>query len=343
MLAKKPAGKALRAVVVNDTSVDHHHGCTAVMSALRRGLVEVGISTSAMVPRRANWRSPRFTGPLSDANLIIVNGEGSVHSARDWVHRTLEVVDFGRSRGIPTALINSVYQNNDCRTRELVSKFDLVAVREGRSAAELRSEGIYARTVPDLLFKEVADSAYAQAGPSLPKVFRYLYTDSVLPKVSERLAGHLDVNKGDRFVSLHMQPRPGSRIGAVLEQLFFRERIGNVRVFGARYGERYCRSMADLIVIMSSFEGIVTGRFHMVCLAIALCIPFVAVPSNSFKIEGLLQDANLTGRLRNVDTLDPALDLASYRPIDAEASRTFTFEARMAIARLFEDLRALAS
>jgi polysaccharide pyruvyl transferase WcaK-like protein len=41
---------------------------------------------------------------------------------------------------------------------------------------------------------------------------------------------------------------------------------------------------------MKSLDLYVTGRFHGVCLAMMLQIPFLAIPSNSHKIEGLLAD-----------------------------------------------------
>jgi len=41
---------------------------------------------------------------------------------------------------------------------------------------------------------------------------------------------------------------------------------------------------------MRTLKLYVTGRFHGVCLAMMLGIPFLAVPSNSHKIEGLLKD-----------------------------------------------------
>jgi hypothetical protein len=44
---------------------------------------------------------------------------------------------------------------------------------------------------------------------------------------------------------------------------------------------------------------LVTGRFHGVCLALALEIPVLAIASNSHKVQGLLEDVGLRHRLIN--------------------------------------------
>ena len=49
-------------------------------------------------------------------------------------------------------------------------------------------------------------------------------------------------------------------------------------------------SIGAYISWMKSLDLFVTGRFHGVCLAILLNVPFLAFPSNSHKIEGILND-----------------------------------------------------
>lgn len=53
---------------------------------------------------------------------------------------------------------------------------------------------------------------------------------------------------------------------------------------------------------MKSLKLYVTGRFHGVCLAMMLGIPFLAVPSNSHKIEGLLKDCGCSELLISNDS-----------------------------------------
>lgn len=48
---------------------------------------------------------------------------------------------------------------------------------------------------------------------------------------------------------------------------------------------------------LKSLDLYVTGRFHGVCLAMMFQVPFLAVPSNSHKIEGLLEDCGCSDLL----------------------------------------------
>ncbi len=44
-------------------------------------------------------------------------------------------------------------------------------------------------------------------------------------------------------------------------------------------------------------QGIVTGRYHAICFAINSMTPFIAISSNSHKIEGLMEDIGLNNRI----------------------------------------------
>lgn len=51
-------------------------------------------------------------------------------------------------------------------------------------------------------------------------------------------------------------------------------------------------SIGAYVSWMRSLDLLVTGRFHGVCLAMLLNVPFLAIPSNSHKIEGILEDCD---------------------------------------------------
>jgi polysaccharide pyruvyl transferase WcaK-like protein len=94
---------------------------------------------------------------------------------------------------------------------------------------------------------------------------------------------------------------------------------GFKRMWRAAYVRRYTRKFmashphttfvrdADAYLAeLSARDMVVTGRFHAVCLAILTRTPFVAVKSNSWKIETLLRDIGLNpGRVRALDTIQP--------------------------------------
>jgi polysaccharide pyruvyl transferase WcaK-like protein len=89
---------------------------------------------------------------------------------------------------------------------------------------------------------------------------------------------------------------------------------------------------------------IVTGRFHMVCLAMLARTPFIALEGNTHKIEGVLADANLSNRF--CSALPDGLDLLAWSKWHDEefaALEAFLQEARSRISRMFFRIRQLAT
>jgi hypothetical protein len=87
---------------------------------------------------------------------------------------------------------------------------------------------------------------------------------------------------------------------------------------------------------ISGSSLIVTGRFHMVCLAMLARTPFIAVGGNTHKIEGLLADAGLTNRY--VSSLNNDIDPAVWSKWhDDELARVEAYlsKARSGVSRMF--------
>ncbi len=57
----------------------------------------------------------------------------------------------------------------------------------------------------------------------------------------------------------------------------------------------------DHLQRLGEAKSLVTGRFHQVCMALALGTPFLAVRSNTAKIEALCRDAGLDPTHRMVE------------------------------------------
>lgn len=116
--------------ILNDTTAGWHSGCAATMSVLRdllakAGYTEIGFSTPAQ-------QKPK--GPIDEADLVICNGEGTIHPVHDgkgqWLLKTLE---RAAQRGQKTALVNALYQAFPCFYRP---KLDLVHCRDLFSARD---------------------------------------------------------------------------------------------------------------------------------------------------------------------------------------------------------------
>lgn len=71
---------------------------------------------------------------------------------------------------------------------------------------------------------------------------------------------------------------------------FVREELSQESNFFPLQSEKKFPAIQAYVNWMKSLDLYITGRFHGVCLAMMLQVPFLAIPSNSHKIEGLLAD-----------------------------------------------------
>jgi len=80
---------------------------------------------------------------LKNVDLVVINGEGSIHHGRFQ-----ELINLASE--YPCALINCVYQDNP--PNDNLKYFKYISVRESYSAQELQRVGIMAEVIPDVLF-----------------------------------------------------------------------------------------------------------------------------------------------------------------------------------------------
>ena len=110
----------------------------------------------------------------------------------------------------------------------------------------------------------------------------------------------------------------------------------------ARRGHVVERPVDDFMALLSSSELVVTGRFHVVCLCLITGTPFLAVASNSHKVEGMLEDAGLLHRLVSPQKLAQILDAPpAWTEEDGRLASEFVALARRGQAELFGDIGAV--
>lgn len=334
----------LPVVVLNDTRVDHHHGCEVVMHALLRGLADAGAEVLATFPAHADWRTdPRAEAAFGRARLVVVNGEGTIHHDRPAGLALLAAADRARARGIPAALVNAGWEANGEAAVAQARGFNLVAVRDEASAAALRAGAVACRVVPDL---SLAGAAIDAAGPRSG----IGVTDSVDREVTlqlDALRRRLDA----RAVSVVFPPP-----GAQGRLRFLREAIARVDlrtpgVLRRRLAARsalLAQATSDgeaFLAQLASLSLLVSGRFHACTLALRAGTPFVAAGTNTRKIQSLIADAGLAPWRASLPTDAAALPgLASrgWSAEEAHAREDYLARARRDATALFADLVALA-
>ncbi|RIA56326.1 polysaccharide pyruvyl transferase family protein [Dichotomicrobium thermohalophilum] len=316
----------MQAVLINRTDDIGHHGCTLVNRQLDALARNAGIEIVAKLPLHADWDAlapDRF-------DAVIVNGEGTLHSSNRGARRIAEIPAWAARRGVPAHLINSVYQNNNDTIAAQVARFATIAVRDTRSAAEMSRHGIDPRVVPDL-------SLTWQVEPA------HLTGDKIIinGSVSKTARGRLYALSGRDRPYVPITSRPPRDKDA---QRFYdaKRALAMIRPPGVKRAHlRNSIATFDEFVscLRAHASGIVTGRFHMVTIALCLEIPVMAVPSNTHKIEALLEHLDMPGRLAE-HPRDALRMLRSYTTAEIERIRALRREARTNADRLFQEIRS---
>ncbi|WP_041319711.1 polysaccharide pyruvyl transferase family protein [Hyphomicrobium denitrificans] len=325
---------------MNATHAAGHHGCTLVSRQLQELAAEAGITITAWVPlslpvRQRDW---------SKFDLVIVNGEGTLHHDRAGAKAIAQLAPFLADVGVPAYLINSVYQGNSPSIAEGLKRFRGIWVRDSRSASEAKNHGLDVTIVPDLTLTwnvearrgfgkriVVIDSVDRDETAGLYEVSKHLNASfySIMSR-PPRIETFPDRNFGSRCK--YQWRRASAWLRSPPQKARWRAQFPTFETFAA-----YLSNEAGLIV---------SGRFHALCLAIVLEVPFLAWPSNTHKMEGLLEDAQLSNRIisdrRSVAAKLGLEGMQSYAFSENELlnMRAYKFNARLGAEGMF---KAIAS
>lgn len=333
----------LRAALVHTTSQLGHHGCTLVCRQIDLLSANAGIQICSWLPlffaeNAVDW---------SRYDLVIVNGEGSLHHDRKAARRMAELSGFFEAQKIPAYLINTVYQDNSSQTGAGISRYRRVFVRDSISRGEVEAAGVHANVVPDLSLSW---------SPSVGrKATQIAISDSTSHETTAelfRLARSIDAP----FFSLLTRPPtlPDFPDRNLKQRARYRIRraLYSLLPGGAQKAKIFSQQpdFDSFIRWLANAAFVVAGRFHAVCFCFLLEIPFLALPSNTRKIEGLCADAGLGERMaRNMSELTrrlPAADTlgsAAFNDDELTRIRSFRDDARDKAQEMFRSIHSDAS
>lgn len=333
--------------LVNDTRYDNHHGSLMVVRNLQQAMQKRGwhcvgsLAVSSSARHLANNRKS-----LQQAQLVVVNGEGSLHHDSRNATRLLAICrELQKTH--PVALINTVWQENDLeKWRPVLQNFCGIYTRDKRSQQALTDAGVRANYAPDLTFYD-----YPQFPQKPTKQFGC--TDSVINSWTESALELCRNNDEIDFITLftgRIQYTRGPRDWHKLIKYPLYPWLW--KHLHLKVPARY-RSLPfaisdthEFLANLSCYRAVCVARYHALCFAIQQKIPFLAARSNSHKSEALLEEAGLPldTFLINYDDL-PSLGLklqhiAGVFPEFAEATDSFRKGAKEKIAVMIDDITA---
>jgi hypothetical protein len=331
--------------VVNDTRYDNHHGGWRVMANLHLGMERRGWQCSGSLPVSAQVQHlKKHSKAISESNLILVNGEGSLHHNSRNAMRLFEIMNQLRKQG-PVVLLNALWQDNDPEQwRPLLSDLSAVYTRDRRSQSQLEAIGINAAYAPDLTFYNYPDYSGSQRS-------RYMITDSVLKKWDETAYAICQRDPECEFRTL-LTRRPnfsrGSRDWG--RQLKFSLYPYIFERFGSHVPPRYrvvakaTNNSEQFLQSLAAYRGICAARYHALCFAIQQQVPMLFVSSNSHKSEALIEEIGLPQALFKYDNscasdLKQQLQQVSAQYANyAERVKSFNSMAKEKIETMFDHI-----
>lgn len=331
--------------VLNDTGARGcHFGSGRVMENIGILARQSGLKISSTVAVGTPSTSPFMRRSIHDADIVMVNGEGTLHHGRRRARWLIDAIKYAKSGNKPVALVNALYQHNPESWDAVIRDLDLVYARDGMSASQLSiAAGREVGHMGDL-------SLYSE-GFSSPERERNgtLFGDSVHIKTTRRIlavAGNVSMLAPVRVMPITNCYRPSGSGGAAafdLKTIYAYRCQRKLRRY--RHLVSFSASEEAYMETLGRFALSVTGRFHALCFALLTRTPFVAIASNSWKMDAIIGDVGLRReRLLSPEDLTPEIIMDydwSYTAREIEAIERYIETNRAKTIKLFQSLHSL--
>ncbi|MBD3843027.1 MAG: polysaccharide pyruvyl transferase family protein [Campylobacterales bacterium] len=339
------------AVIINDTSYKPHHGCETVVHNIIFLLHKRDIETIATNQVGISWDNKDFLNHMKNADIVIVNGEGTLHHAGNRAKDLARVGQYVKEHLFkPVVLINTIYQDNGPEIGAYMKYFDLIFVRESFSQIELKKIGILSYVVPDMTFYTPYDLADKHIVNDIG------VSDSVYSSVSKKLYNFCMYNHY-RFLPILSVPKINKfnycsswlKLARFLILKWIKIillKLGIPLSYKQKRFLYFIESYKDYINTISNLKLFISGRFHSLCFALKTMTPFIAIRSNSHKIEGMLADIGIGyDRILEVDDIEECKLKKYIEWSDDESTKIHQYinEAPLKIEEMFDKILVIAN
>lgn len=291
-------------LLINDTSHEAHIGSRSVINTIKILCQKYQMELFGTYTRAQVFEEYKtLRQDMDKADIIVINGEGSLHNhpriATQFFPQVMKKIPNGKK----TVLINALWQNmNYSKLAHHLNKIQLFSVRESLSYQDIIKQVDEEKVllVPDLIFYNKFENIDTTG-----------YCDSVdkiVRSTFKRKSNYFPLNFIDS--GTYLQPKTLTY-----------------------------PSLEAYINWLKTLNLFITGRFHGACLSILAETPFLALKSNSHKIEGLVKDLGHPKLiLRDLQEIKVKGTIANNA---VEDMKTYKAEALKSIDTLFERISEL--
>jgi hypothetical protein len=218
-----------------------------------------------------------FLARTDEADFLLVNGEGSIHHNFPRALGLAALIVTAAERGLRVALVNSTIQAMDPGLlRRVLPRLWACHVREPASLCEVEARAPGAFCAPDLAVAAIdrlpAPSRQRGSGKEC------LVSTGVLshPKTLRRV---LEIVEGIGFRPTYFSIGDGGETDVA---------AGICAQRGVRHLQAKDYSLEGLAGLLAQFDIAVCGRHHLNLFLMRAGVPFVPIPSNTWKVEATL-------------------------------------------------------
>jgi polysaccharide pyruvyl transferase WcaK-like protein len=259
----------MKVFLLNDTATVPHIGCQAVSDAHARMLGGAGhqvIDRAFLQELRAFATTDETAGiaaVLADEILrsrieacdaLVVNGEGTLHHGFGTEY--FACIGAAQFLGKATLIVNAVFEAHDGWLSTL-SKLDDFCVRDAESLRHAQSHGLHARLVPDSF-------------------------------LAAEFGSRATIDLHEQIVITDWHPQRDGDVGCALRRIL--DDVQDSFYYPLQHG-MHTHLWRGAVADWSACSIAITARHHGIYLAARARKPFIALPSNTRKIEGLIEAA----------------------------------------------------
>ena len=344
----------LKAILFNDTSYNKHHGCQIVVRQIYALASEAGIEIVKACPMNHDWRrDAELQQAIAEVDLCLVNGEGPLHDDARAAQMLVELAPFCKARKVSCFLINSVWQRNH-KLLEAARDFSGIYLRDHYSQRELAEAGVPSQVVPDLTLS-------LPIPPSSLTRYGILVNDSFYEDKTQESWAAFSQLADERVHYLSIQAAPVLQWGKGFPKFIWKSVRTSVQAWRARIVARltalpaqihrkqikllrwrFCEPTAQrFLERLSASEGVISGRFHCITLCLLTGTPFLAIGSNTHKIEALVEACQLKNRVfaQYTEAL-AAREMIAFSAEESMAIERFVRASRAQAQAMFADIQA---
>ena len=265
----------MKIIVFNDTRKECHHGCSRVMNSIDVNLKGC-FSSIQYIAILEKWKlKESLKREIIQSDLVLINGEGTIHGDAPHVTELLDVLTFAHNYGVRVGVINATIESISAANIKKLKLANFLYVRDVNTYEYLLKNNIHSMVCHDLVFYLTGDikNLVNNNKFALTDGYGYDFEQIKLPEGFDRVT---IFNRNEAYFN-------SSRIRKL--KLMFT----NFRKLKTKSAETHI----DCLDLLNSYSYIVTGWYQVVCLCIFLGIPFSYTESNTRKITNLLEDIGL--------------------------------------------------